>query len=139
MLKRILWIVGLVVFALALVGCGSGGKEAPAAEAEKSSAETVSAEQVQALFDKGACGSCHKIEGINGAVGTVGPDLCAVGEEVQEGEETLADVIEEIVDPNKTITPGYPAGVMPTTFGDLYTQEELELMAKYLAQLSCKE
>ncbi len=142
MLRRIVWVVGLLVLALALVGCGGGkaAEEGAATEAPKEAAAVgVTAEQVQPLFDKGACGSCHVIAGIEGAVGTVGPNLCEVGEEVQEGKETIAEIIEEIVEPNKTITPGYPEGVMPTTFGDLFSQEELELMAKYLAQLSCEE
>ncbi len=101
-------------------------------------AEEVTVEVVAPLFQKGGCGSCHVIEGIEGAMGTLGPDLCVTGEAVQKGEKTIEDVIQDIVDPNAVVAEGY-SPVMPTNFGDLYSQEELELMARYLATLTCKE
>lgn len=129
------WKVGIgllfLALAFALPACQS--------KAEEGSVSPVSAAQVQPLFDKGGCGACHIIEGIKGAMGTAGPNLCGVGEEVQEGEETLEDVIQEIVEPNADIAPGYQAGIMPTTFGALFSRQELELMARYLAQLTCEE
>ena len=131
-MRRFVWVVGVVLalwMAVALSACSSG----------KSSEGQISPSQVQPLFDKGGCGACHTIQGIQGAVGTVGPNLCEVGEEVQKGEEEIDDIITEIVDPNAKIAPGYQAGIMPTNFGEVFTQEELELMAKYLAQLSCEE
>ncbi len=114
------------------------GEEATASESTQAGApEEVTAEVVQPLFDRGACGSCHVIEGIQGSGGTLGPDLCEVGEEVQKGEKTLEDVIQDIVDPTAVVEGDY-APVMPTNFGDLYSQEELELIARYLATLTCK-
>ncbi len=111
----------------------------PAAE-QPATGETgeVTVEVVAPLFQKGGCGSCHVIEGIEGAMGTLGPDLCVTGEAVQKGEKTMEDVIQDIVDPNAVVAEGY-SPVMPTNFGDLYSQEELELMARYMATLTCKE
>ena len=109
----------------------------PQPAAEAGAPEEVTAEVVQPLFDRGACGSCHVIEGIQGSGGTLGPDLCVTGEAVQKGEKTIEDVIQDIVDPTAVVEGDY-APVMPTNFGDLYSQEELELIARYLATLTCK-
>ena len=133
-MRRYVWVVGVAVLAvLALFLAGCGGQKGETGQGQ------ISPAQVQPLIDRGGCGGCHVIPGIRGAVGTVGPNLCGVGEEVREGKEDIEDIIREIVDPNADIAPGYQAGIMPTNFGEVFTQEELETIAKYLAQVSCEE
>lgn len=102
---------------------------------------------VIAAFQKGACGSCHKISGIPGAVGVVGPDLSDINKMV---EEHLADsaytgtatnveeyLHESIVDPNLFLAPSCPTGacapnVMPATMADTLTTEEINSIVGYL-------
>ena len=72
-----------------------------------------------AVFASAGCGGCHAFTpaGTNGAVG---PNLDNVAADAQKaGEDPAAYVKESIVDPNKVIAPGYAAGVMPGTFGDV--------------------
>ena len=41
---------------------------------------------------------------------------------------------ESIVDPNAYIAPGFPKGVMPTTFGQQIPADQLAQLVQYLAQ-----
>jgi len=93
---------------------------------------------VAPLFAKGNCGSCHVIPGIEGATGTIGPDLCHVAGEIQSGEEDTDSLRTNIVDPNAEIMEGYSANIMPTNFGDLYTSKELDTIVAYIANMKCK-
>jgi mono/diheme cytochrome c family protein len=79
----------------------------------------------QAVFaGKGACVACHKA----GAVGAspVGPDLSNIA-----GSQTPEYIMGKILDPaSKGTVSGFPAGVMPKTFGQqLSAQEYLDLVA----------
>jgi mono/diheme cytochrome c family protein len=79
----------------------------------------------QAVFaGKGACVACHKA----GAVGAspVGPDLSNIA-----GSQTPEYIMGKILDPaSKGTVSGFPAGVMPKTFGQQLTaQEYLDLVA----------
>lgn len=79
----------------------------------------------QAVFaGKGACIACHKA----GAVGVspVGPDLSNIA-----GSQTPEYIMGKILDPaSKGTVSGFPAGVMPKTFGQQLTaQEYLDLVA----------
>ena len=73
---------------------------------------------------KGACVACHKA----GAVGAspVGPDLSNIA-----GSQTPEYIMGKILDPaSKGTVSGFPAGVMPKTFGQQLTaQEYLDLVA----------
>jgi len=93
---------------------------------------------VTPLLTKGTCGACHAIAGVEGAVGTIGPALCGLGEEVRAGEDSLDDVKTGIVDPNAEIVEGYAANIMPATFGDTYTAEELDTLIAFIANLQCE-
>jgi len=96
-----------------------------------------SAEAAAALFTKGGCGGCHVIPGVEGAAGVVGPSMCHVAEEMQAGEDSPDDIFEAIVDPNAEIVEGYAANIMPATFGDLYTDDEVNTMVAFIANLEC--
>jgi mono/diheme cytochrome c family protein len=75
-----------------------------------------------------ACGSCHTLAAAD-ASGTVGPNL----DDSLRGKP--ASFIEEsIVDPGAEIAPGFPENVMPTTYGDSLSPEELAALVQLLSQ-----
>jgi len=94
---------------------------------------------VTPLLTKGACGSCHVIPGVKGAVGTLGPDLCDPAGEFQSGEKTLATLKADIVDPNAEIMEGFKANIMPSTFGKTYSADEINTLVAFIANLKCAE
>jgi mono/diheme cytochrome c family protein len=74
------------------------------------------------------CASCHTLKAAN-AAGTVGPNL----DEALPGM-SAAEIKKSIVDPNAKITPGYPSGVMPETFDQLFPPPKLQALVGYLMQ-----
>ncbi|MCB2160454.1 c-type cytochrome [bacterium] len=102
------------------------------------------------LIQKGGCGACHIIPGMLNANGTIGPDLSTIGEliveRIQSGAYTgeagdiEAYLREAIVTPDAFLAPDCnnapcSAGIMPPTFADLYTEEELATLISFLAGL----
>lgn len=147
-----------IVMAIALIAItGYGAKIALAADGTAELSQTdaepepVDAEAVIAAFTKGGCGACHVIPGIPNAVGAIGPDLTEIGVAAEEiivdadyaGEATTgAEYIHEsIVDPNAFVVPECPGGgacapgLMPPTFADLFSEDELTTIVDYLASL----
>jgi mono/diheme cytochrome c family protein len=86
------------------------------------------------VFANNGCGTCHTLAAVEGAGGTVGPDL----DEVLPGQ-TPAEIEEDIVDPEKEIAKGYPAGVMPSNFGQTISKKEIEQLAEFLAKEAGKK
>jgi mono/diheme cytochrome c family protein len=84
------------------------------------------------VFTSSGCGSCHTLAAA-GASGTIGPDL----EEVLPGK-SAAFIEESIVDPEAKIAPGYPRGIMPTTFKASLSSSELEALVAFLTQEAVK-
>jgi mono/diheme cytochrome c family protein len=84
------------------------------------------------VFADNGCGGCHTLAAAN-AGGVAGPDL----DEVIPGQS--AKMVEEsIVDPNAVIAKGYPADVMPTTFGSTLSSTEIEQLVEYLIESAPK-
>jgi mono/diheme cytochrome c family protein len=79
------------------------------------------------VFANQGCGSCHILEAA-GSGGATGPDL----DEVLTAGTTPEEIHEDIVDPEKVIASGYPAGVMPANFEELLTPKELDDLVQYL-------
>ena len=78
------------------------------------------------IFAGNGCGGCHALAAAK-AGGTTGPNL----DEVLPGQ-SMAMVEKSIVDPNATIAKGYPANVMPATFGETLSAKEIEQLVEYL-------
>ena len=78
------------------------------------------------VFANNGCGGCHVLAAAN-AGGTTGPDL----DEILPGQ-SATQIEESIVDPNAELTPGFPANLMPSNFGQLISPEDLELLVEYL-------
>jgi mono/diheme cytochrome c family protein len=74
------------------------------------------------------CGGCHTL-GAAGTTGTIGPNL----DDVLPGLSP-EEVSTQIVDPESEITPGFPAGVMPSNYGDTLTPQQLRQLVQYLVQ-----
>jgi nitrite reductase (NO-forming) len=105
---------------------------------------------VLAAFQKGACGSCHTISGIPGAVGVVAPKLDEIPMMAEEhiksdtytgNAATAEDYIREsIMDPNLFVAPECPTGacapnVMPATLSQTLTTDEINSIVTYLSGL----
>ena len=78
------------------------------------------------VFNAQGCGSCHAFSAASSS-GSVGPDL----DEALQGKDD-AFIRESIVDPNKEIATGYPASVMPGTFGEALTPKQLDDLVTFL-------
>jgi mono/diheme cytochrome c family protein len=85
------------------------------------------------VFANNGCGTCHTLAEAEGAGGTTGPDL----DEVLPGQ-SAAMIEQSIVDPDAQIAKGYPAGVMPTTFGTQINPTELNQLVQYLISSTSK-
>jgi mono/diheme cytochrome c family protein len=103
-------------------GANSGAAGAPpAAGIANGSTEPM------AIIRGAGCTGCHKISGEGGAIG---PDLTHVGSRLS------ANLIREsILLPDAKTAKGYEKfkGVMPKTFGHMFTGEQLEALVQFLA------
>ncbi|MDQ3723018.1 MAG: cytochrome c oxidase subunit II [Actinomycetota bacterium] len=109
-------------------------QKAPAQAAGGGAAKEVDG---KTLFTDGngeatACGACHTLAdaGTNSATG---PDL----DKVIAGKDA-AYIEESITAPDKAITSGFQAGIMPKNYGDTLSAEELEALVKYLGEVAGK-
>lgn len=95
------------------------------------------------IFSQNNCAGCHTLQAA-GASGTVGPDLDQVIGTVMQTQggkddlKTPAGIKQAITDPNKTLAPGYPSGVMPPNFGQVITPQDLSALVKFLQQCAGK-
>jgi len=74
------------------------------------------------------CTSCHTLDGSK-LVGPTWKGLYGSQVELEDGSVVTVDdayLLESILDPNKLIHKGYPANVMPATYGDLLTDEQIQ-------------
>lgn len=101
-------------------------------------------EPTDLLFIKAGCPVCHRIPGIPGADGRVGPAL-ALG---TTGPQRLADprykgrartvrdyIVESVLEPGAYVVSGYPDQVMPRWYGQKLSAGALDKMAAYLETL----
>ncbi len=84
----------------------------------------------QAVFTgKGTCIACHRASPVGG--GQVGPDLSAVGA-IQTPEYLMGKILNPA---SKGTVAGFPAGVMPSTFGQQLTAREFTDLLAFLLTL----
>ncbi len=87
------------------------------------------------VFVNSGCGGCHAIDGVQLAMGQTGPSLTGVGSRYD------ADFIKEsILNPNAVIAEQCPTGpcqkdIMPMTFGDTLSSEQIDSLVSYLSGL----
>ena len=98
-------------------------------------------EDTAIIFARAGCSVCHRIPGIGGAEGRVGPPLW-LG---TSGPQRLRDplyrgkaktvheyIVESVVEPGVFVAPGYPVETMPTWYGAKLSALALEKIAAYL-------
>jgi cytochrome c551/c552 len=90
----------------------------------------------KAVFLSSGCVSCHTLTAA-GATGTVGPNLDHLAADAKTANRgSLAQYIHQsIVSPNAYIRPGFPASVMPQTFGQL-PKDQLDALVQFLISAS---
>jgi mono/diheme cytochrome c family protein len=84
------------------------------------------------VFAQNGCGGCHTLKAAQSS-GTTGPDL----DKVLPGM-SAAQIKQSIVNPNAKITPGYPPNVMPQTFAQTISPQDLKLLLNFLATSTSK-
>lgn len=129
----------IVLLALALplftVACGGGEVTTPTPEEVQGTVpqETVAKgdpEAGKAVFNEAspACGTCHTFAAA-GTDGMTGPNL----DEALEGDDAAA-ILESIVDPDAEVTEGFDAGIMPKTYGEDLSEEQLADLVAFLQE-----
>lgn len=104
-----------------------GSEEGAEGGSEEGGAPMGSAAQGKQIFASAGCAGCHTFAAA-GATGVTGPDL----DESLASDDTRESIEEMIVDPNKEIVPGYSSGIMPATFGESLSEEELADLVEFL-------
>jgi len=104
---------------------GTATKPAPAPQPAAGEAATG-----KQLFSAQGCNACHTFKPA-GATGKVGPDLDKLADDAKKANRGSSEqyATESIKDPNAYVVPGYPKGVMPTTFSSLGDQKIADLVA----------
>jgi mono/diheme cytochrome c family protein len=85
------------------------------------------------VFANNGCSGCHTLAAA-GSSGVTGPNL----DEVLPGK-SAEQIEEDIVDPNAEISQGYEANIMPQSFGETLSEEELKQLVEYLQESAGKE
>lgn len=118
--------------------------EVSASTSSEGTSPMVAATTPQEMLIALGCNACHTLEGVEGMVGKVGPDLTHTGTDAAARKPDMSAeeyIRESILDPNAFIAPECPTGpctapsTMPPIFGDKLTAKQLETLVKYLAQL----
>jgi cytochrome c oxidase subunit 2 len=112
---------------------GGGGAPVAAAPAAAGPAAADIARAKQLMMDKG-CGACHKIAGVDGLTGAVGPELSKVGSvagQRKPGTSAEAYLNESIANPTAFVVQGFPP-VMPQI---PMSDDEHSTIVKYLLTL----
>ena len=77
-----------------------------------------------------ACGSCHSLADAS-ASGTIGPNL----DKVLKGKDE-AYIRQSIVEPEAVVEKGFGEGIMPETYGESLSKEEVDALVAYLAKVT---
>ena len=89
----------------------------------------------KSVFISAGCGACHTFKPA-ATTSKVGPDLDKLAAYAQKANQgSLAEFTKtSIVDPGAYVEAGYPAGVMPPTFGQTLKPQQLADLVAFLTQ-----
>jgi len=113
-----------LIIILALSACGNSGSEINFTEQEKTG---------QRIFSQN-CASCHAK---SDDLVIVGPSLAGIKTRAENrvaGQDALTYIKESILVPGAFVNEGY-TDLMPPTFGDILTDEEVDALIAYLYRL----
>ncbi len=136
--KGKLAVLSFALMAMGLVLAACGGADPTATPTPPVTPPTGDPAGLQVFLRDASptCATCHAIDGVEFAVGQIGPNLTHIR------SRSDADFIREsIVNPNAVISEDCPAGacpasVMPQNFADTLTAEQLDDVVSYLASLN---
>jgi mono/diheme cytochrome c family protein len=147
-MRRALIATGLLVAAGALLaGCGSEGVVAPlpsTVEGTLPQATTPTPTTAKgnpaagkAVFAANGCGGCHAYTPA-GTNGTIGPNLDHLAADSKKANQGTLQAYTEtsITDPSAYVVPGFPNGVMPSTYGTSLTPKQIADLVAFLTQKS---
>jgi hypothetical protein len=124
-------LIGIVLSVVLAAGAGfllghftGGGGSSSASEETGGPGSTEPGAQV---FIGPGCGNCHTFAAA-GTTGTTGPNL----NEYLAPDDNAEAIEEMIVNPEAEIAEGYSGGIMPTTYGQSLSEEELEQLTQFL-------
>jgi mono/diheme cytochrome c family protein len=86
------------------------------------------------LFAAQGCSGCHMIKGQGGAIG---PDQSTIGTTAatrKPGMSAEDYIRESIINPGAFVVPNYQNGVMPATYGQTLSQDQLNQLVQYLLE-----
>jgi len=121
-------VVLIALCGLVLAGCGGEKTVSPTGPVEGTLPKAAKGNPAagKMVFADNGCGSCHTFAPA-AATGKIGPDLS----KVLKGKS--ADFIKtSITDPNAQIAPGYQPNVMPPTYGQQLTSQQLADLVAFL-------
>jgi cytochrome c oxidase subunit 2 len=95
--------------------------------------------QGKQVFASNGCGACHTLADA-GTTGTVGPNLTHIDADAakfgkQLGQSPQQYILTSIKTPEAFTVPGFPKGVMPSTFGQQLSPQQLNALVKYLTSV----
>ena len=122
-------------------GASAGGTSTTSTTSTSTTSSTTPISPAQAgltVFNSNGCSACHTLSAAN-ATGKVGPDLDNLVSYAKTAKQPLESFVNQsIVDPNAYIEHGYPKNVMPGTFGQSLTKEQLDHLVTFLVQSAQK-
>lgn len=140
----LLGLVGGVLAAVLLISVGGsvislvddvfGSEEAAAAPSDGADDGAAAGEQ---LATTNGCIACHSTNGLDG-VGPTWTGLFGSVRSFADGGSATADdayLLESILNPGAAEVTGFPSGVMPATYGDTISAEDIETLIAYIKSL----
>lgn len=115
-----LWVCAAILIAIVMFGgCNRPDPPDPVAEGQR----------LYTIY----CLGCHSLDPAGPTA--LGPPLAGIGARAANNGEGLSAaewLRREIVDPDAVLTPGYPAGLMPRTYGQDLRPAQIEALVAYL-------
>ncbi len=91
------------------------------------------------LAEANACIACHSVDGSTGLPGPGWLGVYGSEEMLDDGTTVVVDenyIRESILDPNAKLVEGFLPNLMPQTFGDTFSEEQLNDLIAYIESLS---
>ncbi|MFN2168269.1 MAG: cytochrome c oxidase subunit II [Anaerolineae bacterium] len=108
------------------------------AEAAAGPQLSEAAQRGQELTVSTGCTACHNVTGEAGGIGPTWKGVFGHETELADGSTVTADeayIKNSILNPNAQVVAGYPSNVMPQTYADQLTDEQINDIVEYIKSL----